>query len=73
MHDDLLIVLKPFAVADPRHGRRELRPGTAVHLDAPNIEDLIRRGYLKRVASAAPLFAESPENAVKPMKRRKES
>ena len=73
MHADLLIVLKPFSIADTRTGRRELRPGTAVNLDLPNLEELIRRGYLKRIAPAAPLFAESPENAVKPMKRRKES
>lgn len=72
MHHDLLVVLKPFCIADPRSGRRELRPGTAVNLDGPNIEDLIRRGYLKRIAPAAPLFAESPSAALKPMKRKRD-
>lgn len=72
MHNDLLIVLKPFSIADTRTGRRELRPGTAVNLDLPNLEELIRRGYLKRIAPAAPLFAESPATAPKPMKRKRD-
>ena len=33
MHRDLLIVVKPFSIADPNRGRRDLRPGTMVTMD----------------------------------------
>lgn len=72
MHHDLLIVLKPFSIADPNRGRRDLRPGTAINMEGPRVDELIRRGYLKRIAEAAPLFAESTATAAKPMKAKKD-
>lgn len=72
MHRDLLIVVKPFSIADPNRGRRDLRPGTMVTMEGAGVDDLIRRGYLRRIAEAAPLFAESPSNAAKPMKGKKD-
>ena len=73
MHHDLLIVCKPFSINDPHRGRRDLRPGTAVNIeDGAQVDDLIRRGYLRRISESAPLFAESTENSAKPMRKRKD-
>lgn len=69
MQDDLWLVLRPFAIADPRSGRRDLRPGTTVSLAGRETTELVRRGYIRMLAPAAPLFAESTPKRRRSMKR----
>lgn len=70
---DLLIVLRPFSIYDPRTGRRDLRPGSRINLDPEIAESWIRSGHLERIVAAAPLFASSTDPPKKTMKRKKES
>lgn len=71
MHD-LLIVLKPLSIYDPRFGRRDLRPGARINLD-PDLADMyVKSGHLERIVSAAPLFVQSTDAPKKPMKQKKE-
>ena len=72
MHD-LLIVLRNCSVDQPGTGRRELRPGTVVNLDAELAARLVAKGYLERVVAAAPLFAQATDPPKKPMRKPKES
>lgn len=71
MKDDLWLVLRPFGIHDPRTGRRDLRPGTVVNLAGKETASLERRGYIRLVARAAPLFTDSPNQASAPMKKRR--
>lgn len=68
MHD-LLIVLRTFAIHDPRTGRRVLRPGTTVNIASELVPRLVAAGYVERVVPAAPLFRESTDPPDEPMKR----
>lgn len=72
MSDDLWLVIKPFSVYDPKRGRQDLRPGTVANLAGRETADLLKRGYIMRIAAAAPLFTDSPSVLSKPMKRSKE-
>ena len=72
MNADLWLVLRPFAIHDPSRGRRDLRPGTIVTLEGRDTASLEKRGYIRRIAEAAPLFADSPDAQPKPMRRRKQ-
>jgi hypothetical protein len=71
MHD-LLIVLKPFSIYDPRYGRKDLRPGARINLDPDLAEMYVRSGHLERIVAAAPLFVQSTDAPKKPMKQKKE-
>jgi hypothetical protein len=71
MHD-LLIVIKTCAVYQVGVGRRELRPGTIVNLEPALAESLVKKGYLERVATAAPLFVQATDPPKKPMRKPKE-
>lgn len=68
MHD-LLIVLRTFAIHDPRTGRRVLRPGTTVNIASELVPKLVAGGYVERVVPAAPLFRDSTDPPIRPMKR----
>ena len=71
MHD-LLMVVRNCAIYQPGVGRRNLRPGTIINLEQSVAEHLVRKGYLERVVSAAPLFAQATDPPKKPMRKRKE-
>lgn len=71
MHD-LLMVVRNCAIYQPGVGRRNLRPGTIINLEQSIAEHLVRKGYLERVVSAAPLFAQATDPPKKPMRKRKE-
>lgn len=73
MHDDLWLVRRPFSIQDPGRGRRDLRPGTVVSLAGRETASLVQRGYIERIATAAPLFTDSPDAVAKPMRKRKEN
>lgn len=71
MHD-LLIVLKPFSIYDPKFGRRDLRPGARINLDPDLAAMYVKSGHLERIVAAAPLFVQSTDAPKKPMKQKKE-
>jgi len=71
--DDLWLVKRPFSIADPLRGRRELRPGTVVSLGGMDTASLTKRGYIELLSTAAPLFTDSPDVKPKPMRRKKEN
>lgn len=71
MHD-LLIVLRNCSVYQPGVGRRDLRPGTVVNLDPVLADRMVAKGYMERVVSAAPLFAQATDAPRKPMRKPKE-
>lgn len=71
MHD-LLIVLRNCSVYQPGVGRRDLRPGTVVNLDPSIAATMVAKGYMERVAPAAPLFAQATDAPRKPMRKPKE-
>ena len=68
---DLLVVLKPFSIYDSRTGRRDLRPGSRINLDAEVAEPWIRSGHLERIVAAAPLFTSSTDPPRRTMKGKK--
>jgi len=71
MHD-LLIVLKPLSIYDPKVGRRDLRPGARINLDPDLAAMYVKSGHLERIVAAAPLFVQSTDAPKKPMKQKKE-
>lgn len=71
MHD-LLIVLRNCSVYQAGIGRRDLRPGTIVNLEPSIANALVRKGYLERVAPAAPLFVQASDPPKKPIRKKKE-
>ena len=72
MQDDIWLVKRPFSVSDSKRGRRDLRPGSVVSLEGRETTMLEQRGFIERIAPAAPLFTDSPRNELKPMRKRKE-
>lgn len=70
MHD-LLIVLRNLSIYEPGVGRRDLRPGATVNMPPEMSERFVKSGHLRRVVTAAPLFAEENREPAKPMKRRR--
>ena len=72
MHD-LLIVLRNFCVYQQGIGRRELRPGTVINLDAHTASKLIAKGYLELVKAAPAVVEQATEPPPKPMRKQKDT
>lgn len=70
---DLLVIRRNCAVWEPLQGRRDLRPGCIVEVEARIADRLIASGCAERLVNPAPLFEESAQLAAVPKRRQRKT